>query len=413
MSYSLFSCVGIEIELMIVDAASLDVRPLADRVLRSPDGRVISELEVGPLAWSNELVAHVVELKTNGPATAIDGDLRTAFVDDVRRIDEILGGHGARLLPTAMHPWMDPDSETLLWPHEHSRIYRAYDRIFGCQGHGWSNLQSLHINLPFADDREFTRLHAAIRLLLPLLPALAASSPLVEGRFTGVLDNRMSFYRINSNRVPSVTGEVIPEQVAGRGEYESRILAPMYADIALHDPQGILRHEFLNSRGAIALFDRGSIEIRVIDSQECPRADLAIAAAVVAVLRCLVESRAAFAVAQAPLVGLLERTVRDGADAVVDEPAILEALGFEGRRELSAGVVWRRLVERAVDRGRLTRDPWAETLLRMIELGPLATRIRGSLPAVPSREAIRAVYEQLADCLVVNELFEPTAPGAA
>ena len=36
------------------------------------------------------------------------------------------------------------------------------------------------LNLPFSSDEEFGRLHAAIRLLLPLLPALAASSPLVE-----------------------------------------------------------------------------------------------------------------------------------------------------------------------------------------------------------------------------------------
>jgi hypothetical protein len=29
-------------------------------------------------------------------------------------------------------------------------------------------------------------------------------------------------------------------------------------------------HHFANSRGAIARFDRGAIEIRVIDIQECP-----------------------------------------------------------------------------------------------------------------------------------------------
>ena len=33
----------------------------------------------------------------------------------------------------------------------------------------------------------------------------------------------------------------------------------------------------MNSRGAIARFDRNAIEIRVIDVQECPKADLAIA----------------------------------------------------------------------------------------------------------------------------------------
>ena len=83
----------------------------------------------------------------------------------------------AILLPTAMHPWMDPHTETLLWPHGNRDIYHTYNRIFNCQGHGWSNLQSVHVNLAFKGDEEFGRLHGAIRLLLPLLPALAITSP--------------------------------------------------------------------------------------------------------------------------------------------------------------------------------------------------------------------------------------------
>ena len=43
----------------------------------------------------------------------------------------------------------------------------------------------MHVNLPFADDAQFARLHAAIRLVLPLLPALAASSPIAEGSVIG------------------------------------------------------------------------------------------------------------------------------------------------------------------------------------------------------------------------------------
>ena len=79
-------------------------------------------------------------------------------------------------------PWMDPERELRLWPHEHSDIYRAFDRIFGCRGHGWANLQSTHLNLPFRGDDEFVLLHDAVRLVLPLVPALAAASPVIDGR---------------------------------------------------------------------------------------------------------------------------------------------------------------------------------------------------------------------------------------
>jgi gamma-glutamyl:cysteine ligase YbdK (ATP-grasp superfamily) len=183
----LFEGFGVELEYMIVDRDTLNVRPIADRLLADAAGEIVSDVEFDRIAWSNELALHVIELKTNGPTASLAG-LAEEFHQQVGQIDSLLSNHNARLMPTAMHPWMDPHTEFELWPHEHSSIYAAYNRIFDCHGHGWANLQSMHINLPFADDAEFGRLHAAIRLLLPILPALAASSPIVEGQKTEWLD---------------------------------------------------------------------------------------------------------------------------------------------------------------------------------------------------------------------------------
>jgi glutamate---cysteine ligase / carboxylate-amine ligase len=97
-----------------------------------------------------------------------------------------------------MHPWMDPVRETQLWPHAQSEIYRAYDRIFGARSHGWANVQSTHINLPFAGDQEFARLHAALRPIVAILPAISAASPYADGRAPGPLDYRMEAYRSNA-----------------------------------------------------------------------------------------------------------------------------------------------------------------------------------------------------------------------
>ena len=92
-------------------------------------------------------------------------------------------------MPSGMHPWMQPARETRLWPHESGPIHRAYDALFDCRRHGWANLQSMHVNLPFGEDLtpdgEFARLHAAVRLVLPLLPALAASTPHHNGCHAG------------------------------------------------------------------------------------------------------------------------------------------------------------------------------------------------------------------------------------
>jgi len=127
--------------------------PIADRVLVDEAGRPVDESDSGDLVWSNELVMHVVELKTNGPAREFSG-LSDTFGTEIGRMNRLLADKGAMLLPTGMHPLMDPKRETVLWNHEGSEIYRAYDRIFDCRGHGWANLQSIHINLPFGDDDE-------------------------------------------------------------------------------------------------------------------------------------------------------------------------------------------------------------------------------------------------------------------
>ena len=64
------------------------------------------------------------------------------------------------------------------------------------------------------------------------MPAIAASSPVLEGRVTGVLDNRLNVYRRICARIPSVTGRVIPETVRSEAEYREQILAPMYGAFA-------------------------------------------------------------------------------------------------------------------------------------------------------------------------------------
>jgi Zn finger protein HypA/HybF involved in hydrogenase expression len=120
--------------------------------------------------------------------------------------------------------------------------------------------------------------------VLPIVPALAASSPFLDGVFTGHLDARLETYRHNQARIPSLTGMVIPERLFTETEYRG-LFDRIAADIAPHDPDGVLDPLFLNSRGAIARFDRNAIEIRTIDIQECPAADLGVIAAVVALVR--------------------------------------------------------------------------------------------------------------------------------
>jgi carboxylate-amine ligase len=404
--WGLFEAFGIEMEFMIVDRETLAVRPIADLLLRAAAGGDdwVEDVERGPIAWSNEIVAHLVELKTNGPASALAG-LDAVFHDDVRVANGLLESHGAMLLGSGAHPLMDPAVETRIWAHGGGEIYAAYDRIFGCSGHGWSNLQSTHLNLPFADDEEFGRLHAAIRLVLPIIPALAASSPFLDGKFTGYLDARLETYRHNQARIPSLTGSVIPERLFTRAEYDG-LFRRIAADIAPHDPDGMLDPLFLNSRGAIARFDRNAIEIRTIDIQECPAADLGVIGAVVAVLRTLVAERTVpYRVQQEwpedLLARILHEVVRDGDQARILDADYLRMLGLRGRG-LTAGAVWRELCEAASSEF----DAAASAALgRILAEGPLARRLLRAVGSTPTRNSLTAYYSELAACLAANRSF--------
>ena len=392
-----FTAYGIEIEYAIVDRDSLDVRPIADRLLAAAAGAETNEFADGPIAWSNELSLHVIELKTNGPAASLAG-LDELFAAEVRRVQGYLDALGARILPGPMHPWMDPHTEQRLWPHEMNEIYAAYDRIFDCKGHGWANLQSMHINLPFANDAEFVRLHDAIRVALPLLPALAAASPYVDGRASGLLDTRLETYRLNQRRVPEIAGAVVPDHVGSIAEYHERILEPMFRAIAPHDPDGVLHGEWLNSRGAIARFERGAIEIRILDAQESPRADLAVARAVVGLVRHLYDEGPSSAAQQAgvsteALAGLFVRSLREGEQARIDDAGVLAALGL-GTAPTTLRAAWRTIVARTG----LEHDADVAGLLMR---GPLARRLLKAGGDAPDRATLRAVYREL--CAALDE----------
>jgi glutamate---cysteine ligase / carboxylate-amine ligase len=407
-SGALFSGFGVELEYMIVDSASLSVRPIADELLAagsgaSPGGPFPGDVDRGEIGWSNELAAHVVELKVNEPARDLES-LPAMFQTNVREINSLLAPRGARLMPSAMHPWMDPATETRLWPHEYGDVYQAFDRVFGCQEHGWANLQAAHLNLPFANDDEFARLHAAIRLVLPILPALAASSPIVEGQMTGLLDNRLEVYRTNSRKVPRVAGKVIPEAVFSQADYQAQILEPLYAEIAPHDPERVLTHEWLNARGAIARFSRKSIEIRLLDVQECPLADLAICATIVALLKALVAGRFASlaqqqALAVEPLASVLLPTIRSADEAEIYDDDYLKLFGYP-EESCTVGELWQHLLA-ALPEMTCDSSPWREPLETILNEGPLARRI---LDALPDND-LESVYEELCRCLEAGEMF--------
>jgi carboxylate-amine ligase len=401
--YPAFSGYGIELEYMIVDQRTLDVLPIADRILHAQGPAEDMDVVRDEAAWSNELALHVIEMKTLGPMADFER-MAQIFRSEVQVLSSLLEPHGARLMPSGAHPWMDPARETRLWPHQNDVIYRTFDRIFDCRGHGWSNLQSMHINFPFQTEDEFVRVHAAARFVLALLPGLAASSPFLDGKRTPALDGRLLAYEGNCRRVPEVTGDVVPEAIDSVAAYQE-LLRRMYRAVAPHDPDAVLQEEWLNARGAIARFERGAVEIRVLDTQECPEQDLAIARLVTS----LVEALAAgefLSVAElirfpsAPLVEQYQLARTDASQALLIDDAYRSAFGSSAS---TVGGLWRELAARFVPRTAKARA----RLDAIVEQGTLAERLTVACGPEPSADRLHLVYGELCACLLSGEAFCP------
>ncbi len=313
-------------------------------------------------------------------------------------------------MPGGMHPFMDPARESGLWMHEDNAIYKAFDRVFGVRGHGWFNIQSVHLNLPFRGDDEFARLHGAISLLLPVLPALAASSPFHDGAHRGWLSGRLSHYVGNQKRLPQIIGGIVPEPAGSESEYRDLILQPMFRAIAPHDPEGLLQEEWLNSRAAIARFTRGSIEIRCMDSQESPTADLAVCRWAARALQHLIGNGGDLpALHRKTPPGLLKEVfleaARIGGGAALPGGFPFAAFGIGPQP--TVGALLRALTPRLFPADGLTGGDAAlyPRLSLILDQGSLAERLLRAAGSAPGPERLRSVYASLCDSLVADRVF--------
>ncbi|WCL49977.1 glutamate-cysteine ligase family protein [Leptospira sp. GIMC2001] len=394
---SIFQGYGLEAEYMIVDN-DLNVAPQADLLLRNSSNEIVNELELGATAWSNELASHVIEIKNNGPVKSLDSN-DGIFQKDIQEINRKLKSHNLKLMPTAMHPLMNPEKEFKIWEYEYSEIYEAYNRIFDCRGHGWSNLQSVHINLAFQGDDELYRLHAITRMILPLISGLTASSPFIEGKKGKYLSNRLDYYSKNQIQIPQISGKIIPESIRTRAEYNTIILDPIYKSIASYDPQAILQFEWLNSRGAIVKFERSSLEIRLMDIQECPFADLQIVQVINFLIQKLDDRNILEEIYNFPIQNLakiLWESAEHGLHYRIEDLNYLKIFG------LSKPVRIIDLILRDITIRSFNEDYWK----LMSEKGNLAMRILSRTGNDPSAETIRTVYQELCECLQEGVVFQ-------
>ncbi len=395
-TYKTLEVLGPEHEFAVVDE-DLAVLPIVDEILKDFHGRIVNSVKCGDFTFGKELQSHVMEIRPNAPYTSPQAFEERMFNAVVVISDFLHRKRRASLLGTGMHPLLRlPD--TAIWSHRHRQIYEAYGKLFNLNQHGWLNIQSFQLNLPYSNEKDGVQMHNLLANICSYLPAFAASSPIYEGKFGEDVDNRLHFYKVNQSEIPSITGDVVPEYVSSFSEYYKKVIRRYSAEMAhAGADELILNKEWINSRGVIFRFDRKAIEIRVMDEQECIKSDVAISCYIRALLRGLLYDDTHF-VPHEVLVNDFNFVIAKGLNAPTESP--------NGR---TAREVCQSLYKIAWKNASLEEKKYLPIVKKRIDQGSLSDLIRERVLRRAQRtnfeEAVVSVYSKLTESLMDNQPY--------
>ncbi len=251
--------VGVEEELMILDASTLDLVN-AIEVLSGEDP---PSGEIKP-----ELLESVLEIATSPcadvPAAAAElVALRGVARDRARAAGMAIGAAGT-------HPFARWEDQRVVGDDRYRGLIRSLgfvarqELVFG-----------MHVHVGMADAEEAIRVVNALRPYVPLLIGLAANSPLWRGAPTGLMSSRVPIFRA----FPRVG---LPPRYADWADFERRVQAMV--DAGMIEDYTYLWYDV---RPHPRL---GTIEIRAMDSQTHVEHTIALTALVVSLVKLLSET---------------------------------------------------------------------------------------------------------------------------
>jgi len=374
----------------------LKALPIVDKVIKDFCGRIVNFVEQAHFTFGKELQLHVMEIKPNTPFESPKVFDETMHEAVLTLLDFLERRYNAYLLGTGMHPLLRLE-ETSIWPHRHRKIYQAYSKVFNLNQHGWLNIQSFQLNIPYLSEESGVLLHNALAKLCAYLPAVASSSPIYEGKIGESIDNRLDFYMLNQKEMPSVTGDVVPEYVASLDQYKKEIIGKYSLDLSNVGVDELIHKDWVNSRGVVFRFDRRSVEIRVMDEQECVKSDVALSCFIRALMRGLL-SKEAELLPHEILVKDFKSVVADGLNAKV-----LNSHGQTARQ------VFKHFLRIAWENATEEEKAYLPIIKKRIECGSLSEIIKENILRKTRRtdleEAIINVYSRLIKNLIDNQPY--------
>lgn len=338
--------VGVEEEFAILDPRSLELLPRYERLRAAAErDRLLYEHITG------ELISSEIEI-----ISGVGCDLHDAMArqrDRRRRLFALADAQEVVLAATGTHPWADYREQPIIDTEHYRRVEEGLKYV------AWrNNTFSLHVHMGVRDIDRAVRACDRLRDVLPLLLAISANSPYLDGRDSGLHSARTQSFTKSFPRCG------VPDSFGGWDAYRAYV-------------------EFLRATRSIVEFTQvwwsvrphfafGTIEVRICDAQATAVESDALAALIVACIAQAVRDVDENAPTFDPPPRLIEenmwRAIRYGLDG--------RLIDLERGEEYPArGAIERLLAWTAPVRGELGIEPafpehnGAQRQRRMIEAG--------------------------------------------
>jgi glutamate---cysteine ligase / carboxylate-amine ligase len=174
--------VGLEEEFALVDPGSLDLVPRFEELFEAAQSDpVLAESVAG------ELISSEIEIRSGRSV-----DLGSAFAaqrDRRRRLFALAADRGVALGSTGTHPWADYRDQHIIDTEHYHRVEEGLKYV------AWrNNTFSLHVHVGVRGADRAVLVCDRLRPVLPLLLAISANSPFLEGRDSGLHSVRTQIF---------------------------------------------------------------------------------------------------------------------------------------------------------------------------------------------------------------------------
>jgi carboxylate-amine ligase len=248
--------VGIEEELSILDPSSLDLVPRFEQLRAAAERDPLLREGV-----AGELISSEIEIISGAGADLQDALARQR--ERRRRLFALAAVEGVALGATGTHPWADYRKQPIIDTEHYRRVEEGLKYV------AWrNNTFSLHVHVGVRDIDRAVRACDRLRPVLPLLLAISANSPFLDGRDSGLHSARTQSFTKSFPRCG------VPDAFGGWASYREYI-------------------EFLTRTNSIVEFTQvwwsvrphfkfGTVEVRICDAQASAQESEALAGLMVA-----------------------------------------------------------------------------------------------------------------------------------